>query len=214
MKALVLAKQRSGSTLLIEMLNSHPDILGLGEIIEYCKSDRARFRKILNCPPNSVPKIMYNQLTKSVEDYLIATGVKIIHLKRLNYAKRLVSEFINMNKELTGRKEAKSYKKLEPVKIEVSMPWFREQYLEDIKDMAHFKSLFRFNPYMEVIYEDMTGGEEVTQMPEEIARPLLDFLEVPYHPLTTKLRKQNPTKLEDFVLNYNEIKEFLNDCTQ
>jgi hypothetical protein len=208
MLTIILSKQRSGSTLLIDFLNSHPDIEAFGEQIEHSKDDKERLGIIQGLeerPGNNVFKIMYNQLTVAVEDYLLQREIPIIHLKRENHTARLVSDWINRHKDVVGRESAESYEKLPPVKITVDPAWFKYQYSEDLMDMAHLTQMFKKNPYMEITYEEMTGNGNVSALGDNVSKRLTDFLGVKECSLTTKLVKQNPKDPKDSVLNYEEL---------
>lgn len=211
-KAVILSTQRSGTRLLEECLASHPDVECGGEVLKSTPSWPTRVLQDFFEGGKAhvrVCRLMYNQLTPPVILWLQMHEVRIIHLIREDHARREVSNWINRNKAKTGRPSAHAYEIWEPVRMEVDIPWVVRQIKYVKAQIEGFRNLFQTGPYLEVAYTDMVGveGEEISELPKRLDCQLYRFLDLDWHPLASKLRKQNPGDLRSFVLNYDELME-------
>jgi hypothetical protein len=211
-RAVILSTQRSGTGLLEEYLASHPDVEGGGEVLKTPSAWATRFLQDFFEDGEAqvrLCRLMYNQLTAPVILWLQMNEVRIIHLIREDHVRREVSNWINRQKQRTGRPSAHAYEEWEPVQIEVDVPWITRKIREVQGQIEGFRHLFRSGPYLEVTYQEMVGceGEEITELPTKLSRKLCRFLDLDPHRLSSPQRKQNPADLRSFVLNYDELME-------
>ncbi|MFO7743383.1 MAG: hypothetical protein R6X31_13845 [Anaerolineae bacterium] len=61
--------------------------------------------------------------------------------------------------------------------------------------------------YLEITYEQMTGGQHVDCIVAEVAEGLCEFLSVDDHPLCAGLKKLAPPDISDIVTNWAEIRK-------
>jgi len=211
-QAVILSTQRSGTRLLEECLASHPDVEGGGEVLKAVPGwSTGTLRDFFESGDGKarVCRLMYNQMTAPVILWLQMNKVRIIHLIREDHVRREVSNWINRQKQRTGRLSAHAYEEWEPVRIEVDVPWITRKVREVQGQIEGFRDLFRTGRYLEVTYEEVVGceGEEITELPTRLSGKLCRFLDLDPHPLTSPQRKQNPGDLRSFVLNYDELME-------
>ena len=60
--------------------------------------------------------------------------------------------------------------------------------------------MFSRNKLLTIYYEDLVKN------PESEFKKVTDLLDLHYNEPQTKLRKQNPEKLSDLIINYDELK--------
>ncbi len=138
---------------------------------------------------------------KRVWDWILRDDkIKIIHLIRKNRLKTLISKVIA---EKTGKWTSYDGKK----NIETKDKKF---HLEPDKCFEVFEEIeswefqtrktFRDHEVIEITYEDLANDREVTM--KEIFR----FLSLNYIKVSTIMAKQNQEKMENLLLNFEELK--------
>lgn len=228
-RAVILTTQRTGSTSLIVGLGSHPDIECAGEILIGAPDNpsqrppvRGRWkgvRKIANIVSSGawMPgrrmerfysggsarirafKAMYNQLANPFALRYLRDDrtIRVLHLRRHNLLKVHVSRLL-----MDKRDRVQATAPVEAVRTHVNpgeaiaaMRKARERY-------ERFESLFANHPRLQLTYESLFEGQMLnTVAGAEICR----FLEIPQHPMQTRLTKLNPQSLRDMVTNYDEL---------
>lgn len=213
---IVLTRSRTGSNLLISYLDSHPNIHAEGEIFQ--RLDGRVNEDILNrifCSyPESVRavgfKIFYyhplDDERKEVWNILRnVRGLHIIHLKRQNVLRTLVSCKIAGERNVwTSHKEtatpAISEKQVEFTSAELSKGFCQTRDWE-----TEYASMFKGMPTLEVTYENIVSGLEAEY------RKITNFLGVPFHFPHSSFERQNPERLQELIVNYGEMKEKFKD---
>jgi hypothetical protein len=242
----VSTRQRSGSYLLYQALNSHSKIINHGEILleqnNYDNSfSQFKAKEIINNKSLALERDAYLIINKFLEyKYLsnteLCTGFdlkynqdniipgflkclsdkpfKVIHLIRGNILKNIISCNLNLrNKELN--RKSHGFSKVKPVKYEIDinniLTDLHRIKIEILEHQFLFNDVFK-NRNLTVFYEDMTcdHDEVLGTLSKNISMKLLNFLEVSYNKeLIINTRKTNPPKLKDFVINYSELHEQL-----
>jgi len=185
MKFIILAHQRTGTHLLATALNSHPDIVCLGE-----EGEEIDIKKGASVRGKIV---MYNQLHGKFEDNF---GLRIIHLLR-DPRDTAISDILNDRDKAENENHDAHYYKKEPIKYHNIEKGFL-QYKTDIINRYMWevqKALPQSIPTIEVRYEELTKGKEVRRIPKKPAERILHFLGVKYRTLTTDLFK-SPNKIK------------------
>lgn len=205
---------RSGSTLLVEMLNAHPSVTCLGEILRYrtfapvkyidnclnaCGSDHRGF-KLLSyqvktlCSPNK---------QASIRRWLEDNNVTIFHLHRENTLNHAISNIYANRRNVyhSTNKQAKRHNSIHIAPDEL-LKWmdgslrlldFEKEFLDGLK-------------YMNIIYErDLSDAEDQ----HKTYSAILEQLKLPHHEYTTKLKKVTPPDLKHLIINYAEIEQTL-----
>ena len=208
-KTVIISQQGSGTNLLRSFLNSHPDVFIWDEI--FTRTDRYKamvvsygensvnkyleeffmtgrnFDKMVmgKIEPGEIPKVLgfdlkYNNIASNglIWDWLVANkkDIKIIHLRRCKGR-----TFLRMTNEKKGALYWKEFHK----HIETVGKW--EEVIEN--EFGDFD-------YQSFNYEDMTRGYEISELPIDFERRLLDFLGVKIMRLTISLDAVRPDKLK------------------
>lgn len=231
MKFIILAKQRSGTTLLTNYLNSHPELRCYqefyfmeNEVLQaYLGGDYDKredyFKLFQSLPENNGFNLKYNQISDQKLDRYrekkMKPEIKFIHLIRLNIFEHAISSWINDHKGISGRLHALSkenkdkfdYSKKFKISVKVLNRIMKEIYEDTnkwylkLKDDENTLILF----YEDII--DLNQKDWTSEMPEESSKKVCDFLKVEDRPLTAQLKKVNSPNYGDYILNWREIKE-------
>jgi LPS sulfotransferase NodH len=135
---------------------------------------------------------------KDAWDRLIADReLAIIHLKRRN----MLDTFISLKTALRTQQwwslarpgEAETVLHLDP---EECREYFRR--LDAL--VATADDAFAHHPKIEVVYEDLVGQRHETMS------KVFAFLNVPWHPVTTRMSRQRSAPTSEVVVNYGELK--------
>lgn len=159
---------RSGSHMLVDALNSHPDL-------DVSHSDQGHggqghIKGHAQCVVD--PKIK-----------------KAIILTR-NSVDRMNSFFTNIA-EVAGSNHTKK-----PIEIERKTPEKAENRYKNqqIKGEVFAEKAGKIEKILFLSYEELTGDQDIRQIPEEYGRKICEFLGVPYLPLTTQFHKPKVVK--------------------
>lgn len=200
---IIFCNQRTGSEWLRNLLDSHPEIHCSSELLKLWGegyTDREIFEKYFHQAKDKTYgcKVMYNDNVDLNDLKGLGREVKIIHLRR-SALDRLVSAYVNILKDKTGR-GAHSTTPEKNYKVEIPLDWFEHRLKNDNKYAIKYKNVGEIS----VNYDDLV---------DPTAGTLLDIqmrLGVTPASLKSNLVKQNPRKLEDFVINLDEIKRVYN----
>ena len=232
--AIILTTQRTGSTFLVECLESHPQIRCLGEMLAgghvrvpdlvYRSRYGTKAYRFLSSgawwPTRmmtryfasterdvNVFKAMYNHINNPVtRNYLRArTSIHILHLRRHNLLKQYVSELL-LSKSREKKWQPHAVKPVPVVRTMVS-PDAALAYIRRKRELhAWHEALFADHPRLQLSYEDMIDGQSLRA---EVAEEVCDFLHIERRPMKSILVKMNPTRLAEMIVNYDEVASLL-----
>jgi hypothetical protein len=77
----------------------------------------------------------------------------------------------------------------------------RQYFCEQDGLVAAADAAFAHHRKLEVVYEDLV------EQPEDTLSRVFGFLNVPWHSVTTRMRKQRSVPVREIVCNYDELKE-------
>ena len=209
---IVLARSRTGSNMLISFLNSHPNIIANGEIFhtindkdclnilekEFAEQSphvKAKGFKVFYYHPLDDPKSDLWQHLVNIKN------LHIIHLKRRNILRTLISRKIAGNQKIWSVKKASDF--LIPSlgnAIEFNARELEKGFITTREWEKKGDDLFRNHPLLNVFYEDLV------KEPEELFKKITRFLGVCYIPPSTDLQKQNSEKTTELLINFDELK--------
>lgn len=207
----LLSRSRTGSNMLVSYLNSHPNIRMKGEIFGWLKGKNYKdiLAKLFDKQPYYIKaigcKIFYyhphHYESNDIWDELISmSNLSVIHLKRRNILRTLVSRKIAgiQNVWVAGSSNGGEPDSSKAVSFTM------EELEKDFKQTRDWEKsgdeMFCKHPLLSVYYEDLVID------PQGVLGNIMDFLDVKDMQLTTKQRRQNPERLRDLVINYDELK--------
>jgi hypothetical protein len=190
-EVIIFTIQRSGSHLLLDLLESHPDINGRRELF-YNRTERRQLELPYVEGKVNVAILHYGQLDNFYYFGGELKKVKIIHLLRnpRNVAISILQLVADrkLNKNIKGHQEVRKYYG-ERAEIDVSQLPDRisktiekqNAEIEMLKDMEH----------LQIRYEDFVPDEKsIEYLDDDIAKRILDFIGLEYRDrLRTKLVK-------------------------
>jgi hypothetical protein len=190
---IILFGVRSGSHMLGDALNSHPQIACKGEreadvVVDKEPTDKTVNGRLLQYATYD------NKINKGKKGF--PSTRRIILLVR-DPKQRALSHMMNHEDNTKNRNnhlahfyggEKPQHFKLDPKQHLRLTRKFRKADKSWINTLKKSKY-----PYLIVNYEDLTGGKEIDEIPREKAQKILNFLGLPYRPLKTKLKKSPRT---------------------
>lgn len=225
----IIANERTGSNLLVSLLSSHPDIHQYGEIVgESILRQEDIHTKIRNVGPVRYikngfrkrfykravgMKFLYHQLqARYAERWSIdeLSGIlnelredkkiKIIHLKRRNRLKVLVSaELARLTKEYVKRDPNNKSPEI-PMTL---TPEKCTSFFQEIgENETYFETCFQSHETIDIYYEDLISDTK------NVCRRVLDLLQVETCDLKSTTLKQSQKPLSERIQNYKELKQY------
>ena len=223
-KFVIYTRGRTGSTILCDLINCHPDVFCDVEIfnflyskskiafpINYIKSCSKR-ATILNKPVYGFKvKISQLRIEHKYNDYdqilmtLYKEGWKFIHLKRINHIKHKLSNILANETNIYHLKE--NEKHIE-TKIEVNCEYLMASinFSEEIErtEEENLKDI----PHLKIIYEEDISDNTRHQ---ETANKVFAFLGLKEHPVKSEYKKVLPHDLKKSINNYDEVYNYFKD---
>ena len=220
-KFIIFAQGRSGSTLLVSLMNCHKEIFCDGEIL-----NRLDYGKIYN-PLKYINmstklsginrkkvygfKVKIYQLVEDqkYKDYqnilerLHAEGWYFIHLRRSNIVKQSLSNQIYRAQGFSNTTKAEQIKK---IKIKVVLKHLIKNIERRIKYNELEDEILKDIPHLSINYEkDLLDSESHQQTADKI----FHYLGLESCNVETKYLKISSPKIQDNISNYDELYEFL-----
>ena len=212
-KFVVITRSRTGSNLLISLLDSHPNVQTYGEIFSrlngqtardiwsYCFSKKSRKLKYLGFkifyyhPQDSEDQTVWNYI---LED----KNIKIIHLTRDNMLRTVVSNQVAHKTDAWVNHDPDLSEDLDK-RIELNV----DECLKEFKKIKEWENntrdKFRNHDIFEMSYEELAIDRQKS------ADNVFKFLSLPSSKVNTTLQKQNKERLEDLILNYEAVRAAL-----
>jgi len=206
---LVLGRSRTGSNMLVDLLNQHPEITCAGEIFRTVEDGgwRSTLATLRSRPTRwSGFKMFYYHASGSHGEELWAhlaedDALPVIHLKRHNVLRTAVSrEQAVQNSQWVARGENQPVREKHPVTLAPDA--LEQDFRRTRAHEARFAERFAGHPYVEVEYEGLASAP-VTTMGR--VTHLLGLGPAPDLKVVTK--RQNPEPLPQLLANYADLKE-------
>jgi len=216
---LIFAQGRTGSTLLVDLLNSHPEVFSLGEILSRTVINNVknptRFANglmTLNKKTTRGFKVKVYQISReqnkipsTVLKSFYDDGWKIIYLHRDNFFLHAISDLRSEKTKTWHHIKGPNEHKPKKVHIEYDELWdaitHREKCQKD--EIEALDGIEYFSMSYE---EDLVNSEKQSKS----MKKLLKFLNLREMPLDTKLQKIVKGKLNDNIENFDQLEKKLN----
>ena len=203
---LIIGHPRTGTSLLHTYLNSHSNILSLNEALGYSSDGKPAFRAYSKSIKVVGFKYFYeyikNEEKRKILIYLLSDfKIKVIKIHRRNYLRTYLSLRIA---EKTNEWSSTESGGLSLKNKQISLS--KEECINAFNNYATIENdtdiiLRQYNiPVFEVDYD------ELDKHPTEVMEKVQNFLEVKKQATFSLLTKQNPEKISELILNYQELK--------
>lgn len=210
-KFVMVSDSRTGSTLLMSLLNSHPEIVAEGEIFKLlgnrsCENIWSGFFK--NFPKRikyAGFKLFYDhprgddqKVWELIEN---DKSIIIIHLKRNNLLRSLVSKRIGLNtKKWTQNINQQDDIKIEEKKISLEKDEC-ENYFNRIRDFeSKTDERFKNHTLISISYEELSRNKQ------KVISQVFKKMDLKDHLVLSTMKKQNPEPLSVLIKNYESLK--------
>lgn len=211
---IVLMTGRTGSTLLVEALDSHPGIRARGEIRKHnhAKSTRrqlTRIRRHFASTTRSVDADGFKLKLKDIGDeaglakLLGELDIHVIHLQRRNRVKHAVSLFnavrlfkATQNWNLYSEEDQSGPFSIDPAAFEARI----QKVEREGRNLTRYVATLD-RPTFVVAYEDLLTRRD------ETLDNVFEFLGVPAQPVKSAAVKNTPDDLRLIVENFDELRE-------
>ncbi|MBS1517264.1 MAG: hypothetical protein JSS91_04180 [Bacteroidetes bacterium] len=221
-KFLIYTRGRTGSTLLTELLNCHPDIFCDREIFNFLYSgSRIRFPELYidSCSKRAsynrkkvygfkvkIAQLRYEHKYENYQDILDSLhekGWKFIYLRRKNYLRHKLSNIISYQTNIFHLKYGdRDFD--QKIKVDCEKLFEGIKYGEEVEktEQENLKNI----PHLTVTYEDDLLEREKFQNTADRA---FSFLGLDSHPVKSDLKRIVKLDLKEVILNYSEVEDFL-----
>lgn len=211
-KFVLISRARSGSNLLMTLLDSHPQIKMHGEVfkrvqglnsIDIWNSVFSKKNKVIGF------KLFYyhpiDENDKKCWEYIHKDqSVRIIHLIRKNYLRTYVSRKIADKTNLWSSID-KNAINFEIKKVKIEIPDLLKSFKETDINIEQTNNFYSNHEKLIVFYEDLVEDRN------SIMDKCFNFLNVKSISSHSDLKKQNPEKLDHLIVNYHEVYDALID---
>jgi LPS sulfotransferase NodH len=227
---ILLANGRSGSTCLLDLFDSHPQIATNPHTFfdytnlptDFSQRKYAFSRKSIlgfkfRAQPDDFIKDDHN-INKARQglQQLIEQKVSIIYLQRKNILKRALSKLVaqkelkKRNYNLNFTKKERKHLEVNSFKIDLQELW---ETIKDCEKQEQFnQQVINQTPCLKLIYEEDLLEESSHQ---NTLDKICDFLNLEHSLAKTKYAKILPDKMQNYISNYDELKqEFQRTCYQ
>jgi LPS sulfotransferase NodH len=209
-KFIILSRSRSGSNLLVSLLDSHPNIYVRGEVFHNLRG--RNYKKILKSFFYKMPnhfqacgfKIFYyhpldTDCNALWEELVKNKDIKVIHLYRKNLLKTVISRKIAIETDIWSSEKTKL---AQIPKFEFPPKLIEEEIKKSINWRNKYNKLFNNHHIIELSYEDM-----IKSLNDDLFF-LQEFLGLSKMKLYSHLEKQQKKSLSQVLSNYTEIEEY------
>lgn len=226
----IIGQERTGSTLLQMLLQSHPNVLSLGELfngnIEIRRKSPIRAinegedpilfadQHLFDTNQSSITSIGFRLFYthakigswKHIWKYIADQNLKIIHLKRKNLLDRYLSFQVAQRTKEWAKTNSKG--PIKSPRVTINVQDCVRSFNETEWFYNHIESQFVNNEIYELYYEDLTSSLEFE------SKKIQEFLGLNFHNLSSPTRKQQKKPKREVIENYDNLKSRLTEGVQ
>jgi len=211
-KFVIISTSRTGSTLLMALLNKHDNILCEGELFKQLEGHSCShiWNALFSKKPKKIKHVGFKLFyfhpfcdDKQVWDFIKNdTNVKIIHLVRQNLLRILISQKIGLKTKLwTDNMLKPNNIGLDDKKTHLEYDECVEFFETTTNYENKTRHMFKDHNFIEVKYEHLSSNRVAT------LKDVFEFLNVPIQNVDVNNKKQNNEQLDELINNFDELKE-------
>lgn len=223
-KFVIYTRGRTGSTVLTELLNCHPEIYCDVEIFNYlyciskvrfpglyinsCSKRAAKLGKSTYGFKVKIAQLRYEHNYLSYEKILTdlhSDGWKFIYLKRDNFLRHKLSNILSSRTKIFHLKNG-DINRTDRIQVDCNELLEGIEYSEEVEqtEEMNLKSI----PHLKLIYENDILDNSRHQL---TADKVFSFLGLRSAKVKTDLKRIVPDNLKETIINYEEVFDFLKD---
>lgn len=212
-KFIIASHARSGSNLLLNSLNSHPNLIAEHEIFAaHNRNIGENFQPTLDnlfrARPKDISavgcKIFYYHLNEAEWQQISKIpNLKVIHLKRQNRLSMIVSMKVAFKTDQWGITNESDRIEADKKQVYLDYDFLRNSFEKIELWEENINELFGQSQIANISYENLSQhyGETISSLFNFLGVP-----EIPIEQIKTKHKKQNPEPLDRLIQNYAELK--------
>lgn len=223
-KFVIYTRGRTGSTVLSDLLNCHPEIFCDVEIFNFlyskskvqfpylyissCSKRASAYKRTVYGFRVKKAQLKYEHKYKYYREIfprLHKEGWKFIHLKRLNFLKHTISNLILAETKVAHIRNGETLP-IKKIKVDCNTLLENIKYSEEV-ERAEENNLNGI-PNLKIIYENDILDNTKHQ---NTANKVFSFLGLKPHKVNTQYKRIVSENLQDVILNYDEVYEFFKD---
>lgn len=210
-KFIVLTKARSGSNLLLSLLDCHSNVYVRGE--EFKDVTPATYKNVWDFHWAKQPyfikaaglKIFYDHpqtgdCPKLWDDLIADRSIKVIHLIRKNSLQAFLSLQLAKKNDVWYLKQSDRKTNYDPGTITIDPDALLNAHNQALENQQKFDDLFRDHAIQHLYYEDLANNQL------ETVHKATEFLNLPLHKPHTDEKKAVTKPIRDVIKNYDELK--------
>jgi len=214
-KFIIYGQGRTGSTLLVDLLDSHPELCCEREIFAIpaiFSWPLLRAKRAIHSDAVYGCKILGHQLMRQVGsegmraflEQASAQGWRILYLVRADDARHALSHLL-MGRRTRRHREADDPAP-GPGRLRVPISEL-EGWLDSVRaDRERDDALLREIPHLQLAYErDLLDAAQHQQTADRV----FDYLDLPSAPVRTRFMRVSADRLCDYVDNFEEVEDFI-----
>ena len=210
----IFAQGRSGSRLLVDLLNSHPDIICEREILYHRRLLPVRYaigREAATRPDTvygfkvKIYQLEYVQNYESAADFLDALtdrNWKLVHLWRQDIFRQCISARMAWQKNLWHANDQKQDQVDQTVHMDAEK--LASEMRSRIQYREQEKAILDGREHLEINYEEDLSTPQAQQ---RTLNDIFEYLGLDAHPVSTNMKKTSKRHLSDQISNYDEVIE-------
>ena len=223
-KFIIFANYRTGSSVLGNLLNCHPEVTCDGEIflefLQYLNFKKVLFPHLymkgihIGCKTSTYGcSVKLDEVNKvlgiihgSPKQFMVnlnENGWKIVHLKRLNLLRQAIS---NITAHERNQWHNTPERPLNRIKIYIDCDRLINTLRWMVRDAAKEEEVLSGIPHMTLVYENDLLNTKQHQITSD---SVFNYLGLPPVAVETSMRRTSSDKLSDFVLNYEEVAKLI-----
>lgn len=210
----VLTRSRTGSSLLMSFLRSHPQVRVYGEYFSRLNGRpyQSMLGEVFSRHPRKIKavgfKIFYNQPFDDPDSELWQAlseirELRVVHLTRINFLRTYVSRRIADEQEVWSLRGNKTQGRSQAPVLVIKPEELQSAYEKTRQLQARRELLFADHRLLSLTYESLVA------QPQSEFKRITDFLDLAERPPVTSLRRQNTRKLSEIISNYAELRASL-----
>jgi LPS sulfotransferase NodH len=210
---IICTRSRTGSNMLVSMLDSHPQVFVRGEIFGRMEGEdpQERLRRFFSDYPKWIRaagfKIFYYHPLDADGDVLWQSlsewpKLRVIHLRRRNVLRTLLSRAIaGQNDVWVVRESNQAASKLPRPAVFLDVKLLENELLQTQQWEREAVQRLKDHPVHTVFYEDLVNDQEKSYS------DILRFLGLGSHSPKVGTRRQNPEPMSELIANYADVKQ-------
>lgn len=213
-KFVVLGSPRSGTTMLLSYLNSHPNVKAKGELFRFLRGRSSEglwadafmtkkvgvhavgFKLLRSHPEDSIDKSVWSRIKGDEK-------LKILHLRRKNLVRWYVSRLVALQTSCWNTYSRKKVLPLSERKIHVNVAEALASFESELRYHEQIERYYSKSQLLKVVYEDLVRSGD-----QEFSR-IFKFLSIPDCRVRSSTVKINFEPLHDLITNYKEVESRL-----